>query len=56
MTIRDSPSLHLRAAMTLEAWVKPSTVGETWRDVVYKEVDEYYLEASSTPEDFPQRA
>jgi hypothetical protein len=34
--------------MTLEAWVNPSTVSSTWRDVIYKGNDNYYLEASSS--------
>ena len=34
--------------MTLEAWVNPSTVNATWRDVIYKGNDNYYLEATST--------
>ncbi len=33
--------------MTLEAWVNPSTVDSTWRDVIYKGNDNYYLEATS---------
>ena len=32
--------------MTLEAWVKPSTVSNTWRDVRHKGDD--YLLATST--------
>jgi Protein of unknown function (DUF4038)/Concanavalin A-like lectin/glucanases superfamily/Putative collagen-binding domain of a collagenase len=47
VTIDDSPSLHLKGAMTLEAWVKPSTIRGDWRDVVHKGDDAYYLEASS---------
>jgi Protein of unknown function (DUF4038)/Concanavalin A-like lectin/glucanases superfamily/Putative collagen-binding domain of a collagenase len=53
VTVDDSPSLHLRRAMTLEAWVKPSTVGGDWRDVVYKGNDAYYLEASSQADGLP---
>ncbi len=34
--------------MTLEAWVNPSTVNGSWRDVIYKGNDNYYLEATST--------
>ena len=33
--------------MTLEAWVNPSTTTSTWRDVIYKGNDNYYLEATS---------
>ena len=49
MTIPDSASLHLTTAMTLEAWVDPTTVNGAWRDVIYKGNDNYYLEASSSP-------
>ena len=48
VTIPDAASLHLTAGMTLEAWVKPSTVDGAWRDVVYKGNDNYYLEGTST--------
>jgi chitodextrinase len=47
VTVNDSASLDLTAAMTLEAWVFP-TVGGGWRDVIYKAPDDtYYLESSS---------
>ena len=48
VTIPDSASLHLSSAMTLEAWVNPSTVNANWRDVIYKGNDNYYLEATSS--------
>jgi hypothetical protein len=48
VVVHDGPSLHLRHAMTLEAWVKPSTVSDAWRDVIYKADDNYFLEATST--------
>jgi hypothetical protein len=44
----NSPLLQLRTAMTLEAWVNPSTLTGIWRDVIYKGDDNYYLEADST--------
>jgi len=47
VVVPDSSSLHLRDGMTLEAWVKPSALADAWSDVVYKEVDNYYLEATS---------
>ena len=47
VTIPDAASLHLTTAMTLEAWVNPSTVNGNWRDVVYKGNDNYYLEATT---------
>ena len=48
MTIPDAASLHLTAAMTLEAWVNPATVDAVWRDVIYKGDDNYYLEGTSS--------
>ncbi len=47
VTINDSASLKLTSAMTLEAWVNPSTVTSAWRDVIYKGNDNYYLEGTS---------
>ena len=48
VNVQDTPSLDLTTAMTLEAWVKPTTVTSSWRDVIYKGNDNYYLEATST--------
>jgi chitodextrinase len=48
VTIADAPSLRLTNAMTLEAWINPTTVNRTWRDVIYKANDNYYLEATSS--------
>ena len=48
VTMPDAASLHLTTAMTLEAWVYPSTVNGTWRDVIYKGNDNYYLEGTSS--------
>jgi hypothetical protein len=53
VTINDSAPLHLTNAMTLEAWVNPSTVTKAWRDVVYKGNDAYYLSATSTSKSLP---
>ena len=47
VTVADSASLRLTSAMTLEAWVNPSTVSSAWRDVIYKGNDNYYLEGTS---------
>ena len=47
VTIPDSASLHLNSAMTLEAWVDPTTTTATWRDAIYKGNDNYYLEGTS---------
>jgi uncharacterized repeat protein (TIGR01451 family) len=41
--IPDDPGLHLSTAMTLEAWVNPSTVTSAWRDVIYKGDDSYFI-------------
>ena len=35
VTVNDSASLRLTTAMTLEAWVNPSTVSGAWRDMIY---------------------
>ena len=47
VNIPNSSSLQLSSAMTLEAWVNPSTISKAWRDVVYKGDDNYYLMATS---------
>jgi len=47
VTVPDAASLHLREAMTLEAWIKPATLSVDWQDVIFKGDDNYYLEASS---------
>jgi phosphatidylinositol-3-phosphatase len=47
VTVADATSLHLTSAMTIEAWVDPSTVTSAWRDVIYKGNDNYYLEGTS---------
>ncbi len=47
VTIPDAPSLRLTTDMTLEAWVKPSTVTAAWRDVIYKGNDNYLLEGTA---------
>jgi chitodextrinase len=41
--IADAASLHLSSAMTLEAWVRPSTTSSGWRDIIYRGNDDYYL-------------
>ncbi|HXJ55654.1 MAG TPA: LamG-like jellyroll fold domain-containing protein, partial [Verrucomicrobiae bacterium] len=48
VTIADAPSLRLTNAMTLEAWVNPTTVSSAWRDVIYKGNDIYYLMATTS--------
>jgi len=37
VSVPDSNSLDLTTAMTLEAWVKPTALGTTWRTVLMKE-------------------
>jgi glucose/arabinose dehydrogenase/PKD repeat protein len=37
VSIADANDLDLTTAMTLEAWVRPSTLGNAWRTVVFKE-------------------
>lgn len=48
VVINDAASLHLAAGVTLEAWVNPSTAPSGWQDIIYKPLDNYFLEASST--------
>jgi hypothetical protein len=50
VTIPESVSLRLTRAMTLEAWVKPTTVSNAWRDVIMKGNDNYYLAGTSISE------
>ncbi len=45
--VPDAPSLDLTTGMTLAAWVYPTVAATAWRDVIFKAVDMYYLEASS---------
>jgi hypothetical protein len=47
VSVPDAASLRLTTAMTIEAWVNPSSVTSVWRDVIYKGNDNYYLEATS---------
>jgi uncharacterized repeat protein (TIGR01451 family) len=46
--IPDDPGLHLSTAVTLEAWVNPSTVTSAWRDVIYKGNDNYFIMGTTT--------
>jgi hypothetical protein len=47
VTVSNSTTLQLNAAMTLEAWVNPAAGTNAFRDVIYKGNDNYYLEATS---------
>jgi hypothetical protein len=48
VVINDSGSLRLANAVTLEAWVNPNSAPSGWQDIIYKPLDNYFLEASST--------
>jgi hypothetical protein len=47
VTVNDSASLRLTGGMTLEAWMYPTSVGTSWRDVIYKGDDIYFLLGAS---------
>ena len=47
VVINDAPSLHLTTAVTLEAWVNPSSARMAGRQS-HKPLDNYFLEASSS--------
>ena len=51
--IADSSSLRLTSAMTLEAWVRPTAIDSSWRDIIFKGNDNYYLMASSNNGSLP---
>jgi chitodextrinase len=53
VTIQDAPSLRLTTAMTLEAWVFPTTAPAGWKAIIDKNVDGYYLMASTDNGDRP---
>jgi PKD repeat protein len=46
VTVNDSPALDV-GIFTLEAWVNPSALGASVRNVIYKDDGAYYLIASS---------
>jgi hypothetical protein len=46
--VASSPALDLGSAMTLSAWVRPARQESGWRTVVQREVDTYFLVASSS--------
>jgi hypothetical protein len=53
VTVANAASLQLTTGMTLEAWVYPTASPSGWRAVIDKNVDRYYLMASSTPNNRP---
>src|SRR5437762_6304513 len=53
VTVPNTGSLGLTTGMTLEAWVYPTAAPTGWRAVIDKNVDGYYLMASSSPNDRP---
>ena len=53
IAVPGSASLDLTSAMTLEAWVNPSTAATDWRSILAKNTDRYYLMASSDPQGMP---
>src|SRR5436309_8935849 len=53
VTVPDAASLQLTTGMTLEAWVFPTATLTNWRAIVDKNVDGYYLMASTDQSDRP---
>ncbi|MBW8828588.1 MAG: DUF1929 domain-containing protein, partial [Burkholderiales bacterium] len=53
VTVPNASSLQLTTGMTLEAWVFPTSAPAGWRAVVDKNVDGYYLMASSDQSNRP---
>ena len=47
VVIANSASLALTSAMTLEAWVYPTSNTARWQDIIFKDIDAYYLESHS---------
>jgi glucose/arabinose dehydrogenase len=53
VTIPDAPELRLTNGMTLEAWIYPRFNNNNWDDVLYKGVDNYYLESATAAAGVP---
>ncbi len=47
VTVSDASSLDLTSGMTVEAWVNPTASATTWKAILHKNTDRYYLMASS---------
>ena len=45
--VASSASLNLSGAMTLSAWIKPVATQSGWRTIMQKQVDAFFLNASS---------
>jgi len=63
VTVKDAASLDLTTGMTLEAWVNPFAIPPAhcippapcyWMDVIHKDSDRYYIEASSNRNGEPE--
>jgi fibronectin type 3 domain-containing protein len=44
--VNASSTLNIATAMTLEAWVQPTAAQSSWRAILHRETDAYYLHAS----------
>jgi PKD repeat protein len=62
VTIGDSPSLDLTSAMTIEAWVNPTSINSDFQSIVSKPTDanftsiSYVLHGASRPNGIPSTA
>jgi hypothetical protein len=45
VTIEDSPSLHFSDGFMLSAWVFPGAMQSSWRTILQKDLEAYYLDA-----------
>ena len=52
VTVPDSATLDVTSAITLEAWVNPSSTATSWRDILYKAPDTWFL-MGFTPQGTP---
>src|SRR6185436_4208957 len=53
VTVPDAAPLDVTSAMTLEAWVLPTSALNGWRAVMHKDIDRYYLFASTDNQNRP---
>lgn len=51
--VPDAASLDLTSGMTIEGWVKPTSAPSGWTALAHKDVDRYYLMASSSSGNAP---